>query len=162
MLLIKPFSYDQTDASCPKILGYAKKHLPEDGILKSSQEFVYVDIDDAYIHHLISFLKEDGFEEPEYFGTPDLVGAHITVIYPHEIKEYGMKHIAECGKRISFSPKECKMAHPPKLESIENVYFIVVDAPELDRIRKKYGLPHREHDFHITIGIKRKKSISHL
>lgn len=154
MQLIKPFSYTQTTESCPKILDYAKKHLPGEGILKSTQNFVYVDIDDAYIHDLISFLKEDGFEEPKYFGTSDLVGAHITVIYPDEIKEYGAKGIAECGEKIPFAPKECKIAHPPQWEDNESVYFIVIDAPELDQIREKYGLPFRAHDFHITIGVK--------
>jgi hypothetical protein len=37
---------------------------------------------------------------------------------------------------------------------MSEVYFVVVEAPELDRIRAKYGLPQRLYPFHITIGAK--------
>lgn len=32
--------------------------------------------------------------------------------------------------------------------------FVVVEAPELDAIRQKYGLPKTKYAYHITIGIK--------
>lgn len=142
--------------SCPMILNYTDKNLPHHGILKNSNGFVYVDLDDEYIHKLITFIQQDGFEEPPYFGDPGLVGAHITVMYPEEATKYGVKEIRECGEMVSFVPKKCQVVHPPRWKEIDEVYFIVVDAPQLDQIRKKYGLPKREHDFHITIGVKPK------
>ena len=83
-----------------------------------------------------------------------LVGAHITVMYSDEIKKYGVERIQECGETIYFIPKECQIVHPPKWQEIDEVYFVVVEAPELDRIREKYRLPKRKYEFHITIGVK--------
>lgn len=142
--------------SCPKMLNYIQNSLPHFGILKNSGGFVYLDVDDEYIHKLVAFIQDDGFEEPPYFGSADLVGAHITVIYPDEVKKYGIKEVQECGETIHFTPKECKVVHPPRWQEIDEVYFIVVEAPELDRIREKHGLPKREYDYHITIGVKPK------
>lgn len=146
--------------SCPVILNYIDKNLPHQGTLKNSNGFVYVDLDDNYVYKLISFIQQDGFQEPPYFGSPGLVGAHITVMYPEETKKYGIKEMKEYGSTISFVPTKCQVVHPPRWEGIDEVYFIVVEAPELDKIREKYGLPKREYDFHITIGVKPKMAKS--
>ncbi|MCF7852426.1 MAG: hypothetical protein K9M07_04195 [Simkaniaceae bacterium] len=146
----------QEASSCPMILNYIQQNLPNCGVLKNSDGFVYVDVDDKYIHKLVTFIQKDGFEKPPYFGDSGLVGAHITVIYPGEIKKYGVGRIQECGETIYFIPKECQIVHPPKWQKIDEVYFLVVEAPELDRIREKYRLPKREYAFHITIGVKPK------
>lgn len=128
------------------------------GTLKSTNGFVYVDIDDKYVHELIQFIEKSGFQKPPYFADPNLVGAHITVIYPDEMKEYSLEQIKEVGTTIYFQPLECNLATPPNWKEIDQVYFIVVDSPQLDQIREKYGLPNREYKFHITIGVKPKKA----
>jgi hypothetical protein len=143
-------------SSCPQVLDYAQINLPHLGILENRSGFIYVKVDDAYIHQLISFLQSQGFEEPPYFGKPELVGAHITVVYPDEVKKYGLKTLSEEGSIISFTLKNCKVIHPPQWKEVDEIYLIVVDAPELDSIRSKYGLPKRHYAFHITIGIKPK------
>ena len=162
VFLITSFSscVAQEAPSCPTILNYIQQNLSNCGVLKESDGFVYVDVDDRYIHNLVTFIQKDGFEEPPYFGELGLVGAHITVIYPDEIKKYGVDRIQECGEIIYFIPKECLVVHPPKWLAIDEVYLLVVEAPELDRIREKYGLPKREYDFHVTIGVKPKTAKS--
>lgn len=142
--------------ACTVILNYIQKNLPHCGKLTKSNGFVYVDLDDEYVHKLITFIQQDGFQEPPYFGDASSVGAHITVIYPEEITKYGVMDIKECGEVISFVPKECQLVHPPRWKEIDEVYFIVVESPQLDRIREKHRLPKREYDFHITIGVKPK------
>jgi len=137
---------------CSEILEYIQNGLPHYGILRNSEGFVYVDLDDAYIHKLIRFIKKDGFEEPPYFGNDGLVGAHISVIYPGELNQ--VSAIEECGEIVYFSPESCKIVQPPHWKAGEEVYFVVVEVPKLDSIREKYGLPKREYDFHITIGVK--------
>lgn len=139
--------------SCPKLMDFVQTQLPHHGIIKHSKGFVFVDVDDAYIHQLIPFIQEEGFVEPPYFGNADLVGAHITIIYPEEVKAYGIEAIEEEGEVIHFTPKKCKIVYH-KRNGMEAAYFIIVEAPELDQIREKYGLPKREYDLHITIGIK--------
>lgn len=138
----------------PVVLKHIQGHLPTEGVLKNLKGFVYVDLDDAYIHELVGLIGE-GFLEPPYFGTEDLVGAHITVAYPEEM---GERVVEECGQVIHFTPKECHVVHPPKWEGIDQVCFVTVEAPELDQIREKYGLPKRVYEFHITIGIKAMRS----
>lgn len=146
----------QEPAHCNQVMQYVEKQLPHWGILQmTSKGFIYVDVDDAYIHSLISFIAADGFEEPPYFGSGG-VGAHITVALPAESKKYGIESIQECGEKINFVPKGCKVVHPPTWPEMEEVYFIEVEAPVLNRIRAQYGLPLEHYDFHITIGIKPK------
>lgn len=155
-LFATSFAEEIPAPACPAILRYVEKNLPHQGTLKISDGFVYVDLDDEYIHKLISFIQQDGFQEPPYFGSPGLVGAHITVMYPEETEKYGIQEMKECGEVIFFTPQKCQVVHPPRWKEIDEVYFIVVDAPQLDEIREKYGLPKRGYAFHITIGVKPK------
>jgi Swiss Army Knife, 2H phosphoesterase domain len=135
------------------LLTYVEERLPHSGTLKATERLVYVDVDDAYIHELIGLIPD--FEEPPYFGKQG-VGAHITVIYPDE--KCAISEIEECGETIDFFPKGCIAVHPPNWKEVEEVYLLIVEAPELDRLREKYGLPARQYDFHITIGCKKSKS----
>ena len=141
----------QETTSCHQILTYIENHLPLSGVLKKSGDFVYLDLDDEYVHKLIPFIENDGFQAPPYFGRPDLVGAHITVLYSPQVQKY---EIDELGEKICFSLKECQIVHPPNWEGIDKIYLIVVDSPDLDKIRHKYGFPPKEYNFHITIGVK--------
>jgi hypothetical protein len=148
-------AFAQDDISS-QLISYTKRNLPCCGKLKSESGFVYVNVDDRYIHDLIPFLEDLGFEKPPYFGREDLVGAHITVIYPKEMQEYALSAIEEVGKSIAFTPLYCKIVSPPTWKEIDLVYLIVVEAKELDDIRIKYGLPKQKYDYHITIGVKAK------
>lgn len=142
--------------SCSRILKYVEERLPQYGVLKNSGSFLYLDVDDAYIHKLISLIQEEGFEEPPYFGSPGLVGAHITVIYPDEMKKLVVGKIEECGQTLPFAVQGCEIVHPPRWQKIDEVYVIVLAAPELEKLREKYGLPKQEFAFHLTIGVKPK------
>ena len=156
-LLLISCSFASSDVSSyPAVLSSIQNELPHHGILKKTGRFVYVDVDDEYIHKLITFIENDGFEKPPYFGNSELVGAHITVIYSDEVEKYGIDEIQECGEKIDFTPKECKIVHPPNWHKIDEVYFVAIESPRLDQIRKKYGLPKSEYEFHITIGVKPK------
>lgn len=148
--------FAQKPLECPEIIAYAQQHLPQCGTLKMCNGFVFVDVDDAYIHDLIDFIQDQGFEEPPYFGKAYSQGAHISVFYKDETKKYGIEKIDECGQEICFTLKSCEIVHPLlRLQEMDEVYVIVVDAPELNRIRSKYGVP-KGYDFHITIGVKPK------
>ncbi len=136
---------------------YVESTLPQSGVLKSTGSFVYVDLSDDFILTLAPLMEEDGFELPPYFEE-DLVGAHISVMYSKEIAEYGISTVKECGKEIQFRLKGYKtikvagLSGP--LEDCNELLIIEVDAPELDEIRSKYGLPEKRYSFHITVGVK--------
>ncbi len=156
LLALCSFSLSLHPGGETHLLSYAKGTLPTSGILKKVKGFVYVDLDDDYIHSLIAFLQDEGFQEPPYFGGDDLIGAHISVIYQEETKKYSLNDIEECGQKIDFVLKECRIVHPLRWQEIDEVFFIVVEAPQLDRIREKYGLPKPEFNYHITIGVRPK------
>lgn len=155
LLLFQPGIAVEAPA-CQTVLSHVQSELPQSGQLKKQGNFVYVDVDNRYIHDLVPLIVEEGFEEPPYFGYTDLVGAHITVIDAAEVKRFGIDAIVECGETVDFIPVGCKVVHPPRWDTVDAVYLIVVQAPRLDLIRSKYGLPPREHDYHITIGVKPK------
>ena len=139
-----------------KVLELVNSTLPHSGVLKKTSNFLYVDIDDAYIHQIALLIKEEGFSTPPYFDNIELVGAHISVAYPEEIENF--TEIAECGTKIEFIPKRCEIIRLTKessfFQNVEEVYLLIIEAPELDRMREKYGLPKRRYAFHITVGVK--------
>jgi hypothetical protein len=156
-LLFSTGCANQQPESCQKILKYAQENMPACGVLKMNHKgFVCVDVDDDYIHDLILFIEQEGFVEPPYFDGDGLYGAHISVMYESEVKKYGIKEVEEVGEIIPFTLKGCQIVHPRGWKQMDKVYVIVVDAPELAKIRKKYGLPESKHPFHITIGVKQK------
>jgi hypothetical protein len=141
----------------PKIMEHVNYQLPPSGILREHKGFVYVDLDDDYIHDVVKFIQDEGFQKPPYFGKADLVGAHISVMFPSELKKHNITKIDECGQRIFFKIKSCAVVYPARMK-VNSVYIITVDSKELNTIREKYSLPKPEHDFHITIGITPKKA----
>jgi len=137
-----------------KVLEFADTQL-HSGPLKRSNDFLYVDVDDAWIHAVAPLIKEEGFTKPPYFGN-DLVGAHISVAFPAEINNG--QEIIECGTKIDFIPRGCAIVRLNKpsthLPNVTEVYVLIVDAPTLDQIREQYQLPKLPYPFHITLGVK--------
>lgn len=156
LLCLSHWCFSQEPPFSEAILKYTQNNLLHFGTLKNANGFVYVDVDNKYIHELIQFIEKSGFQKPPYFEDKDVLGAHITVIYPNEMEQYNIEKIDEIGLTIFFQPVECKLIIPPNWKEIDQVYFVVVDSPQLDQIREKYGLPNRGYKFHITIGVKPK------
>jgi len=155
-LLLGAVCYAQDLVSPPcatKILEYATHTLPLHGKLQQSDAFIYVDIDDDYIHKLLEFIKEEGFQPPPYFRSPNKVGAHITLLYPDELRNSPLINIQEINQDIDFTLQECLFVHPPMWEEMQRICIITVQSLQLDELRKKYGFPQKAHDFHITIGV---------
>ncbi|GAB5411344.1 MAG: hypothetical protein ChlgKO_04580 [Chlamydiales bacterium] len=135
------------------IITYAQEHLRQTGILKNTNGFVYLDINDNYIFDLVPLIQETGFKSPPYFGKEGLVGAHISVIFPDELNDI---EIDECGEEFSFRLMNCIAIAPEQYKGLIKFYLLIVEAPELNSLREKYGLEKSEHNFHITIGLKQK------
>lgn len=143
-MLEKPFA---------EVASYAEQRLPKDGVLvQNADGYAYIKVDDAYIHDLFPKLHADpGYQKPPYFRRKDAPGAHISVVYANERVK-----LREVGKRYSFSLNDLVVVQGKN----KNSYIILqVDAPELEELRKSYGLKPKlqGHEFHITIGKKSKK-----
>lgn len=140
-------------ASAVEIMTYAQENLPHTGILRNTNGFVYLDIDNNFIYELVPFIQSAGFEMPPYFEREGLVGAHISVIFPNELTDV---KIEECGKEYSFQLVNCITVIPEQFKEPIEFCLLIVEAPELNKLREKYGLARSDHNLHITIGIKKK------
>lgn len=138
-----------------QVEAYSKKNLAASGVIRQQGNFVYVDVDDRYVHKLLPFIKKYGYVTPPYFGKPGLVGAHISLIDASDVQKYGIV-VKEIGKRVNFKIKKATVEKPPLWKTVDRVYFIEVHCPYLTKLRAKYGLPKRTHQYHITVGIKPK------
>lgn len=129
------------------------QHLSLKGSTKiSNNNLFYLDIDDAYIHQLFPFLKDDHIKKPDYFGEKS-AGAHITIIYPEEDKKINKEDLVQ---EHSFLVKNIVTAEIGQ----KKYYVLLVESPSLLQLRRKYKLPDLlcfkgyAIDFHITIGVK--------
>lgn len=134
-----------------EVVYYAQEHLPAEGqLMVKSDGFVYLKVDDAYIHTLFPMLglEQDGYQEPPYFRTKEAPGAHISVFYADE-------HIRpeEVGQHFHFELKHIELVRPSKNASYA---ILVVESPELEKLREKYGLSAKlfGHEYHIALAKK--------
>lgn len=137
----------------PKLIAQARSLSLSGRLEITADELVYLKINDAFIHELFPLLPKvhDVLIKPDYFGE-DLIGAHISVIYPEEGTPSPLE---ELDTIYSFQPVDLFCAHlGPK-----NYYALKVSSPVLTAIRKKYGLSkllffkNQWLPFHITIGV---------
>ena len=130
------------------------------GILKKTKDnFVYIDVPNDVINGLMPLLDYEDIEKPPYnLKSFNNVGAHISVIGMDEYNDNDIGEIEELGEEFNFTFKDFKRTNPDGWDEMKQVYFVVVDAPELKKLRKKYKLTELSHghQFHITIGVEKK------
>lgn len=151
-LLEEPKETLDSQQAWSEVVNFAQKNLPQEGIIiQKSDGYVYLKVDDNYIHTLFPMLglQEEGYTEPPYFRSSDSPGAHISLFNADEqiIPE-------ETGKSFPFKLNRIVIVKPAK----DTHYAILeVEAPELEAIRKKYGLNPKlqGHEYHITLARKK-------
>lgn len=137
--------------SWKQVLEYAREHFPQEGkLMVKSDGFVYLKVDDQYIHTLFPMLElqKEGYREPPYFRAREAPGAHISVFYVNE-------HIVpeEVGQSFHFELKDIVIE---KASNRDRYAVLVVEAPELEKLREKYGLSPKllGHEYHISLAKK--------
>lgn len=135
-----------------EVVEYARSHFPQTGVLvQKTDGYVYLKVDDDYIHKLFPMLglEGEGYKEPPYFRSKEAPGAHISVIY--EAEEVSPE---EVGKTYTFTLENIVIVKP----AWDTYYAVIqVSAPELEALRAKYGLKPKlqGHEFHISIAKKK-------
>jgi hypothetical protein len=132
------------------VVDFANTNLPHEGILQDENGFIYLKVDNNYIYELYPLLglKEEGFFKPPYFRRADSPGAHISVFYKDENVQP-----EELGQTFHFEPKQIALVHANK----ETTYAVlVVESPELEKLREKYHKSPKlhGHEFHISLAKK--------
>lgn len=102
-------------------------------------------------------LGEPGVELP---GDP--YNAHITVMSPSEVEAIGPDKISERGHEFTYTLGPVRSVDGPAgQKELSRVWYIEVRSPDLEKLRKSYGLSATpkdgEYDFHITFACRKKK-----
>ena len=128
--------------------------LNNQGIVKQDNGYCFLKISDDFVHGLYPELNQFGeFEKPDYFNTPQEIGAHITIIYPEENTSI---KACDLGQIHTFHAKDLLKA---RLDSKEYI-VVLIESPSIIEIRAKYQLaPQPTYkrngiDLHITIGVR--------
>ena len=139
------------------LVEWAKDHLPQTGVLTEEKGgFIYLKVDDDYINQLYPRLNLTEYSKPEYFRRFDSPGAHISVFYVKE--RHHNEKIKEMGQEYTFKITGVAFVPPKTREYL----VLTVESPDLEQLRKDYGLSPllQGHPFHITIA-KKKRSYHH-
>jgi hypothetical protein len=125
------------------------------GTLKSNKGYIYLKVDDGLFEPFLNMLNNEKAIHPDEDPnkTEDKkIGAHISVVRKNENNDLDIKEI---GQEFSFSLTGAKHVKPDGWDEVKKVYFLTVDSPELEDLRKKYKLSPKinDHDFHITFSI---------
>ena len=136
-----------------------KKMVDLKGTLKKAPDnFVYLNIPNNVINGLVLMLDYEGVEKPPYdLKSFNRVGAHISVIGTREYEDHNLGEIKEIGQEFNFHFKGFKRVNPEGWDGMQQVYFMEVESPEIEKLRKSYGLSKLidGHQFHITVGVKK-------
>ena len=105
-------------------------------------------------------LNAPGVELPVQ-GSSGQYNAHISVMRPEEVlKCGGPDKLLERGKELSFTLGPVREVNPEGWDEMERAWFIQVRSPDLEKLRKSYGLSalpsNNKYDFHITFAVRRK------
>lgn len=126
------------------------------GTLKRTDDgFVYVNVPNDIINGFYYALEHDEtiqppYRDPKYSG----IGAHISAFDSEEIKD---RDITEVGRRIDYRTKGIFHVDPER-GKMARIWAVEVESPQLEEIRKRYGLSPllRGHPFHVTFAILKK------
>lgn len=125
---------------------------------QTSDGFVFVDVPNSIYSGFLPLLGQGIEQPPKNERHYDDIGAHISVIKRKEIEENQIQ-FKDVGKKISYKMLGVqKVDNPDGWDEMEAVWFIPVLAPDLEAVRKSYGLSPtiKDHDFHITLGVKKR------
>ncbi len=129
-------------------------------VLCETKNFVYLDLADGIIDAFIELIKRRDVKKPEEASDDDYVGAHISVMRPDEYLRVtkGRKRIKEIGEEFDYTIEKLYVTEP-NWGDVQECYFISVKSPQLEALRKKYGLSKKinGHDFHISVGVRLSK-----
>lgn len=132
------------------------------GTLYLSQSgYVLLSVPNAMIRGIYAALHEPGAILPPSPDGPG-INAHVTVFSPDEIKQIGgADKINERGKQFAYTTGRFKTLEPgDSWPGVERVWFVQVHSPELQELRRSYGLSglpkEGQRPFHITVAVRRR------
>lgn len=136
-----------------------KVHALSGELYATPKGWVMLRVPNALVRGAFDALDEQGAQLALHNGK---LNAHISVIHPSEVEQIGgVAKITERGHHFRYTLGPIKEVEPAGWPEMSKVWFIEVKSPELENLRKSYGLtnlPKDDHEFHITVAV-RKKSV---
>jgi hypothetical protein len=125
-----------------------------------SGDWIMLKVPNALVHGCFAAMNESGIELPPS-GPDEKLSAHISVIRPEELKAIGgPDKVTERGKQFEYRIGGLVEVNPNGWPEMSKVWFLRVHSPELQKMRRSYGLSslpkNGEFDFHISIAVRRK------
>lgn len=106
-------------------------------LMMSPSGHLYLKIPDSIISIALSFIQPERRNLCN-LSSISFFGANVGVMLPHEIKRTSEgKILDEVGEEFYFSVRGC---FTTKIKECSEVWFLTVDSPGLENIRRKYGL----------------------
>lgn len=126
----------------------------------SKSGWILLSVPNAVIRGLFDAIDEPGIELP--YHTDGSLNAHISVMRPAEIEGIGgVDAVSERGHTFHYTLGRLKTVEPAGWGEMSRVWFVEVYSPELQTLRKTYGLTPLPNDnkfqFHITVATRKKK-----
>mgnify|MGYP005840088585 CR=1 FL=1 len=130
------------------------------GMLYASKSgFLLLSVPNALVRGVFAAMDEPGIELPP--GPDDgPFEAHISVMRPEELELIGgIDRISERGKRFCYRLGGL-VSTEPEQSSHSRVWMLRVHSPELQALRRSYGLSSLpkdgEYDFHVTVAVRKR------
>jgi hypothetical protein len=113
----------------------------------------------ALVRGIFEATREPGIELPPS-TTRKTLQAHVSVMSKQEVEQVGADKISERGKQFHYSLGRSRSVEPGNWPGIAKVWMVEVHSPELQTLRRSYGLsslPHGgDYAFHITYAVRRR------
>ena len=125
-------------------------------LMQTEDGFLYVDLPDQLLDAFTAMIDDPKAKKPPYHTKKmNNVGAHVSVAYKDEMKD---KEIKELGDEFYCGIKGFVSLDPEGWNEMDRVWFLELDAPDLKKLRKSYGLSEKlnGHEFHATVAIRKK------
>ncbi len=122
--------------------------------------WVLLQVPNALVRGVFAAMHEPGAELPPS-GPDGRLNAHISVFRPEELEALGGgEKVTERGKQYRYSIGRLVTVEPDGWSEMARVWFLKVHSPELQALRRSYGLSSLpkdgKFDFHITCAVKRR------
>lgn len=129
----------------------------------SKSGWLLLKVPNALGHGALDALQELGVELP-ISGTTGRYEAHISVMRNDEVANIGADRISELGHTFRYTLGPVRSVVPDGWAEMSRVWFIECRSPELEQLRRSYGLPSLPtpnraaagYPFHITFAVRRK------
>lgn len=127
----------------------------------SESGWILMSVPNALVRGVFSAMREPGIELPPS-GSDGHLNAHVSVMRPEEVEMLGgVDKITERGKSFTYTLGRVYTVEPNGWGDMSRVWFVKVHSPELQELRRSYGLSSLpndgKYDFHITCAVRRKR-----